>query len=65
MDEIRKRFHQLEHKGISVKACVAELIGTGTFVLIGLLVAAYVGNFQPAKGVSPSINDYQLFVFVQ
>jgi tetrahydromethanopterin S-methyltransferase subunit C len=51
MDEIRKRFDQLEHKGISVKACLAEMIGTGTFVLIGLMVAAYVGNFQPEKGM--------------
>lgn len=46
MDEIRKRFDQLEHKGISVKACIAELIGTATFVLLGCSVAIFTGHYQ-------------------
>ena len=46
MDEIRKRFDQLEHKGISVKACIAEMFGTAFFVLIGCMVAIFTGHFQ-------------------
>lgn len=50
MDEIRKRFTQLEHKGISVKAAFAEMVGVATFVLIGTMVAVHVGYFHPDAG---------------
>lgn len=47
MEEIRKRFSQLKDMGISFKAVVMEMIGTGLFVLIGLLVAVYSNQETP------------------
>lgn len=41
MDEIKKRFQQLRDRGVSVKAALAEMLGTAGFVLIGLLTVVY------------------------
>lgn len=50
MDEIRKRFNQVQDMGVSVKAMLMEMIGTGLFVLIGLLVAVYSVQEAPLSG---------------
>ena len=53
MDEIRKRFNQVQDMGISVKSMIMEMIGTGLFVLIGLLVAVYsVSGEDPVSGAT-------------
>lgn len=45
MDEIRKRWHQqLRDRGVSLKAALAEMLGTAGFVLIGLLTAVYASH---------------------
>ena len=56
MDEIRKRFSQVGNLSISVKSMIMEMIGTGLFVLIGLLVAVYsVSGEDPLSGANPSV----------
>ena len=50
MDEIRKRFTQVEQKGINVKACIAELVGSFIFILLGSLVATYTGYYHEQAG---------------
>lgn len=44
MDEIRKRFQQLQDRGVSIKAALAEMLGTAGFVLIGLLTVVYAST---------------------
>lgn len=56
MEEIRKRFSQLKDMGISFKAVVMEMIGTGLFVLIGLLVAVYSNQETPMSGMNLHIS---------
>jgi hypothetical protein len=51
MEEIRKRFRQVQDMGVSVRDMVMEMIGICLFVLIGLLVAVYSKQDTPLSGV--------------
>lgn len=48
MDKIHARFQQLRtrmrERGVSIKATMAEMIGTASFVLIGLLTIVYASE---------------------
>lgn len=53
MDEIRKRFHQqLRARGVSLKAALAEMLGTAGFVLIGLLTIVYASHKMTGMDMS-------------
>lgn len=44
MDEIRRRHQQLRDRGVSLKAALAEMLGTAGFVLIGLLTVVHASE---------------------
>jgi hypothetical protein len=60
MDEIRKRFSQLENKGISVKACISEMLGVAVIVLLGCIPALYMAHAD--VGTFPIQESYVIFI---
>ena len=65
MDEIRRRFSQIEQKGISVKASLSEMVGTATFVLLGCLVTTYMGFFHGKAGMQSDLQKLQMMTMCE